>query len=56
MPVLIFEEETFLEDRIDQKVKTKFTMLKDEAKADVYNFIKQTRRKNTFIDKHPLVK
>lgn len=41
------------EDWIVGKLKTGFTMHKDEIKSDVYNVMKQRGSKNAFIDKHP---
>lgn len=47
---------TLLEDRIVGKVKTKFTVHKNEAKGNVYNVMKKHEEKIHFIDKHPLIK
>lgn len=50
--MLFFEEEKFVEDWIAEKVKIEFTVHTDEVKGDVYNVMKQKRKKNLFIDKH----
>lgn len=52
-PVLSFEEEKLLEDWIVGKAKIGFAMHKEDVKDAVYNVMKQTGRKNPFINNRP---
>lgn len=54
--MLTFKEENLIEDWIVRKGKIQFEMDKDKVNGGVYNTMKQTGRKNTFIEKHPVGK
>lgn len=53
LPVLTAQEEKNLEDWITGKAKIGFTMHKDDLKDAVCNVMKETGRKNPFVDNRP---